>query len=114
MKKFYITFILLFALTCGSFAQQVNVGRNAVEVVVKIARFYPNPATSFINFEFDGIDRSSSLQIYNFLGKKMADEPIANNKISFNLDNYYRGLYIFQIRDKSGNIVESGKFQVIK
>lgn len=114
MKKIYTTFILLFTLTFGSFAQQANSANNLIEVIVKIARFYPNPATSVISFEFDAVDKSYTFQIYNFLGKKMADEPIANNKLSYNLDTYYRGLYIFQVRDKGGNIVESGKFQVVK
>ncbi|MBC7720920.1 MAG: T9SS type A sorting domain-containing protein [Pedobacter sp.] len=114
MKKLYITLILILTLTCGSFAQRVYSSNNAIEVMVKIIRFYPNPATSVINFEFEAVDKSYTFQIYNFLGKKMADEPIANNKLSYNLENYYRGLYIFQVRDKGGNIVESGKFQVVK
>ena len=114
MKNFCITFVLLFALTSGSFAQRISNGNNVTDVIVKITRFYPNPATSVISFEFANTDKFYTLQIYNFLGKKMADEPIANNKLSYNLENYYRGLYIFQVRDKGGNIVESGKFQVVK
>ena len=114
MKKLYTTIILLFAITSGCFAQQVSVANNTIEVAVKISKFYPNPATSFISFEFEGADKNYTFQIYNFLGKKMVDEPIANSKLSFTLENYYRGLYIFQVRDKGGNIVESGKFQVVK
>lgn len=114
MKKFYITLTLLFTIICGSFAQQLNSVNNAIEVTVKITRFYPNPATSVISFEFETVDKSYTFQIYNFLGKKMVDEPVTNNKLSYNLENYYRGLYIFQVRDKGGNIVQSGKFQVVK
>ena len=115
MKKFYVIFILLFTLTISSFAQQVIEGdNNTIEVAIKIVRFFPNPASSVINFEFNGSDKYCTLQIYNFLGKKMSDEQISNTKLTYNLDNYYRGLYIFQVRDKGGNIVESGKFQVIK
>ena len=114
MKKFYVIFILLLTLTTGSFAQQLSDEANTIEVSIKIVRFFPNPASSVINFEFNGIDKSNSLQIYNFLGKKMSDEQITNNRLTYNLDNYYRGLYIFQVRDRGGNIVESGKFQVIK
>ena len=114
MNKFYIIFILLFTLTTGSFAQQV-IGADKMKVLaIKIVRFFPNPASSVVNFEFNGTDNSYTLQIYNFLGKKMSDEQINNNKLTYNLDNYYRGLYIFQVRDKGGNILESGKFQVIK
>ncbi len=114
MKKFYVIFILLLTLTTGGFAQQLIDGDNTIAVAVKIVRFFPNPASSVINFEFTSTDKYYTLQIYNFLGKKMSDEQINNNKLTYNLDNYYRGLYIFQVRDKGGNIVESGKFQVIK
>jgi len=31
-----------------------------------------------------------------------------------NLGDFYRGIYIFQLRDRNGRIVDSGKFQVSK
>jgi hypothetical protein len=104
----------MLTLTSGSFAQEVSDADNTIEVAIKIVRFFPNPASSVINFEFNSTDKSYTLQIYNFLGKKMSEEQINNNKLTYNLDNYYRGLYIFQVRNKGGNIIESGKFQVIK
>jgi Secretion system C-terminal sorting domain len=81
-----------------------------------VQRFYPNPATQFINFEFDrGVDRSFTLEVYSFIGKKMTSVKVNSSKITIYFDdNYYRGLYIYQLRDKSNQIVESGKFQVIK
>jgi hypothetical protein len=82
---------------------------------VKVIKCYPNPATSIINFEFPTrIDRSYTLQIYSFTGKKMT-ELSASNKLSVMLNNdFYRGLYIYQLHDKTGKIVETGKFQVVK
>jgi hypothetical protein len=79
-------------------------------------QFYPNPATSIIYFEFPAnYDKANySLHIFNFLGKKMNEIQINGGKLSVQLDNYLRGLYVFQIRDKSGSIIESGKFQVVK
>jgi len=35
-------------------------------------------------------------------------------RTELNLDNYYTGIYIYQLRDQTGNIAESGKFNVIK
>jgi len=85
-------------------------------VNTKIIKAYPNPATSYIIFEFDkSVDRSYSLQIYAFYGKKMAELHINESKLNIYLDdNYMRGLYIYQLADLSGKIVESGKFQVNK
>lgn len=81
----------------------------------KITSFYPNPATSYINFEFiKPIEKGYVLQIYNFIGKKVSEVNINYNKTTISLDNYFRGIYIFQIRDKNGRVIDSGKFQVAK
>ena len=81
----------------------------------KTVKYYPNPAVNFINFEFlKTYDQSYSLEIYNFIGKKIADIKPTDKKIMVPLTDFYRGVYIFQLKDKQGNIVEAGKFQVAK
>ncbi len=82
---------------------------------VKVIKCYPNPATSFINFEFrKDIDQTYILRIYSFVGKQMIETPVSGNKVTFTLDNFYRGIYFFKLHDKAGKILESGKFQVVK
>jgi hypothetical protein len=45
----------------------------------------------------------------------MSEQRLSINKVSFTLDDHYtRGLYIFQLRDQAGRLIESGKFQVNK
>ncbi len=82
----------------------------------KIVKFYPNPATSLINFEFSNdVDKNYVLQVYSFIGKKMYEAPVSFNKISVILSNdFYRGIYLFRLCDKTGKVIETGKFQVIK
>jgi hypothetical protein len=88
---------------------------NGMETQVKILRLYPNPAISVINFEFQkSFEKGYTLQVYNFVGKKVSETFALTAKTSIPLNEFYRGVYIFQLRDKSGRIVESGKFQVIK
>lgn len=83
--------------------------------LVKTVKFYPNPATSFINFQFsENYNDSYTLVIFNFIGKKVEDLKVTDQKITVSLTDFYRGVYIFQLRDKQGNIIESGKFQVVK
>lgn len=78
----------------------------------KVVKCYPNPATSVVNFEFPG---PYTLQIYSFTGKKMTEVAATSNKVSVMLNNdFYRGIYIYQLRDKTGRVIETGKFQVIK
>ncbi|MDQ6755834.1 MAG: T9SS type A sorting domain-containing protein [Bacteroidota bacterium] len=113
MKKIYYIIIFIVVFSSGSFAQSKT--SLAGDPSAKIIRFYPNPAVSIINFEFPkGIDKSSSLQIYNFIGKKVFDSQTAAQKINISLTDFYRGVYIYQLRDRTGKIIESGKFQVVK
>src|ERR1700722_19136797 len=79
-------------------------------------RFYPNPATSYITFEdyLKKYDKNYSIQLFNFLGKKVYEFNLADQKNIVNLSDFFRGIYIYQLRDPTGKIVESGKFQVNK
>jgi hypothetical protein len=115
MRKLYISILFISALIFSSFitAHEHDYTRF---VDGKVTHFYPNPATTYINFTFDkSVDKTFSLQVYNFMGKKLSDIRITDSKIVITLDDAYsRGLYIYQLRDQSGRIVESGKFQVNK
>ncbi len=110
MKIFYIlSFILLTAFQSNS---QLN-RPTPQDVPVKVTKFYPNPAVSQITFDFDqNFNNTYSFQIYNFVGKKVVDLPAVTQKTVVNVSDFYRGVYIFQLRDKSGRVIDSGKFQV--
>lgn len=110
MKIFYaLSIILLLVLQVKS--QERNPGGEPAPIV----KFYPNPATSFITFDFQrGYDKSFNLQIFNFIGKKVQEVTNISPKTTVNLNDFYRGIYIFQLKDKNGKVVESGKFQVSK
>lgn len=106
MKRLLLlTFIVITAL----FAQ--GQGRSATDPVV---RFYPNPATSFVTFDFQkGPGAGYSMQIYNFpQGKKVHETKNMSQRTTISLTEYNRGVYIYQLRDRTGRMVESGKFQV--
>lgn len=81
----------------------------------QIVKFYPNPASTSINFELPkGYDKSYSIQLFNFMGKKVAEINATSLRVNYALDGLYRGVYIFQLRDKYGKVVDSGKFQVVR
>jgi hypothetical protein len=48
------------------------------------------------------------------MGKKITEIATINQRTNFSLDNFFRGVYVFQLRDKSGKILDSGRFQVVK
>jgi len=47
-------------------------------------------------------------------GRKMYELNNIAERITINLADFTRGVYIYQLRDKTGRLVESGKFQVSK
>ncbi len=114
MKKILLILsIILFTVTYS----QAQVSRNnpipdGTEIVLKI---YPNPATSYITFDFQkGFEKGYLIQVYNFLGKKMYESQDLSEKTTVNLSDYNRGVYIYHLVDRGGRVIESGKFQVSK
>ncbi len=109
MNKFY--FIVLF-IGSTFFAQAQDVKTSeppfpSLEGGAKVLRFYPNPANSVINFEFlKPVQKDLTLQVFNFIGKKVFELNGVSQKTTVPLNDFYRGIYIFQLRDKSGRIVE--------
>jgi hypothetical protein len=81
----------------------------------KIVKFYPNPAISFITFEVEKeSNKVYSLQIFNFLGRKVKDVADLSPKTVVNLSDLVRGIYIFQLKEQNGRVADSGTFQVNK
>lgn len=81
----------------------------------KVLRLYPNPATSYITFDFQkGHEKGLAIQVFSFLGRKMYESQNVTPKTTIDLTEYNRGVYIYHLRDQSGKLLESGKFQVSK
>lgn len=116
MNKFY--FVIVFScLTYFADSQTGKISEAGFlsDMPSKVVRFYPNPATNIINFEFSKpVQKDYILQVFNFVGKKVFESTAISQKTSVTLTDFYRGIYIFQLRDKTGRIIESGKFQVNK
>ena len=112
MKKFLLIAVSFYFSFSYANAQS---NRDQQKDKGSIVKFYPNPAISTINFDFQKpADKIFSLQVYNFLGRKMVEHANINERITINLADFNRGVYIYQLLDKTGKIVESGKFQVSK
>jgi hypothetical protein len=105
-----LSLILLTAIHSQGQSSRNNSSPDAAERIIKL---YPNPATSYITFDMQKTyERGLSIQVYNFLGKKMYENQNIAEKITVDLAEFNRGVYIYHLRDQSGKIIESGKFQV--
>jgi len=112
MRAFYALSLLILFFTV---AQAQDKPTGSLQPASRIVRFYPNPATSVINFDFvPGTEKNYNFQVFSFLGKKVIELNNLTPKTSINLSDFFRGVYIFQLRDKNGKVVDTGKFQVSK
>jgi hypothetical protein len=67
-------------------------------------RFYPNPATGFINIESE-ISSRGILNIYNIMGKLVMSEKIESNT-SVAIDYLNEGIYFFEFSSAEGRSVQ--------
>ena len=95
MNKLYLI-ILTTCFTLFAGAQTVKnseVNFSAETVRPKVLRFYPNPAVSVINFEFlKPVEGTHTLQVYNFVGKKVYELNAVSQKTTVPLTEFYRGV----------------------
>ena len=113
MRIFYITFSIILLSTFQARSQ--NRFGPLPDQDAKIVKFYPNPAVSIITFDLQKRpEKTYYLLIYNFLGKKVYEAPLPDEKKIINLSDFFRGIYIYQLKDETGKVIESGKFQVNK
>jgi Secretion system C-terminal sorting domain len=113
-KILYILFFVLF-VSLSSQGQSYSQPDNST-TQVKFLKTYPNPAITIVNIEFQkGYNRSYSLQILNSLVRKvyMAQSIPTAFSIDLRKEKIYRGIYIYQLLDRKGSIIESGKILVV-
>ena len=83
---------------------------------VKNVKYFPNPATTIINFDFsDKIDlKNATFKISSLIGKTMFETNKLTSRTVVNLNDFFRGIYIYQLIDRNGRVLESSKFVVQK
>ncbi|MBP6024143.1 T9SS type A sorting domain-containing protein [Ferruginibacter sp.] len=113
MKQIFYIIIFIIGLNFTSLAQNkiASPGNNSE----KLIKLYPIPATTVINFDFQsGYDKSFSFLVYNYTGKKVYELKNPPEKIILSLADFSRGFYYYQLRDKTGRLIETARFLVLK
>ncbi|MBN9385185.1 MAG: T9SS type A sorting domain-containing protein [Chitinophagaceae bacterium] len=112
MRIFYIILSIILLTSTQAFSQAKGPMPDPESKVIKL---YPNPAISYITFEVaKEPNKTYSLQIFNFLGRKVKEVTDISPKTVVNLSELVRGIYIFQLRDPNGRVTDSGTFQINK
>lgn len=107
--------IITFIVSLSVFPKAQSISTASASTAGSILRFFPNPAVTFVTFDFQKTYESGySIEVFNFLGKRVYEAKNLATRTTINLNDYNRGLYIYYLRDRNGKMVESGKFQVSK
>ena len=107
-----LSFILLIATQSQGQASRTVPATIPTDRIIKL---YPNPASTYIIFDLqNGYEKGFSVQVYSFLGKKMFESQNLSQKLTIDLSDFNRGLYMYHLIDATGKVIESGKFQVTK
>ena len=91
----------------------VSVGLKDPVAVFKV-KAYPNPAQNEVQFKGD-IAPIGNLKIYDIAGKMVYAAVVQGNATTISITDFVNGTYLYTITDDStGNVINSGKFNVIK
>jgi hypothetical protein len=106
-----LSFILLIAIQSQG---QMSRATPVADVQDRIIKLYPNPATTYITLDLQkDYKQGLTINVYNgVLGKKVFESINVPSKVTIDLNNFNRGVYIYHLIDANGRIIESGKFQV--
>lgn len=73
-------------------------------------QMYPNPASSELNFVYEGGSEIKTAAIYNIIGKTMAVYRVNGNSANMSLENMPAGIYILRLANAQGQLVATRKF----
>ena len=115
MKTIFLILTIFIGINFTSFAQNKITPDNGI-VQAKLIKSYPNPASTVVNFEFQkGYSRAYSIQVLNSIGKKVYQFKNMPSRLTIDIkvEKFYRGIYIYQLLDRNGLVIESGKILIV-
>lgn len=65
-------------------------------------KIYPNPTSSFLNIEGEGM---VSVEVYNTVGQRVMMQAVNGNSVQINTENLGNGLYIVRIHANDGTML---------
>jgi len=82
-------------------------------VAVKSFDLYPNPATDVLNIEFEEFVEGA-VEIIDFNGKNIIQQPFENTSISINLERVPTGNFVLVFKNKDGALAGFKQFSIVR
>ncbi|MGP8214680.1 MAG: T9SS type A sorting domain-containing protein [Bacteroidia bacterium] len=92
----------------------IVLGVNEISAPAVNVAVFPNPASTEVNFKISSTEMANHADIYDITGQKVNSYEVRDNLATINTASYATGLYIYQLYDKSGNVMKIGKFSVTR
>ena len=73
---------------------------------------YPNPATNQITFRYSA-QNAQNIFVYDMTGRQIGQAEMKSGMATLNTSAFASGIYFYHVTDKSGNVLDNGKFSVL-
>jgi hypothetical protein len=89
-------------------------GVNELYVSPASVTVYPNPATNDVHFNITSSGVTGYINVFDMTGQKVSTIDTHNNFATLNSSQLASGLYFYQLYDKAGSLMKTGKFSISK
>ena len=83
-----------------------GVGEQAGKATIEV---YPNPVKDILNVS-NSAGGNTVIEIVDATGRKVLTRPLAGNRAALDLGHLPSGLYMYQLRNASNQVLRTGKF----
>ena len=74
---------------------------------------YPNPAQTELNIKLASCE-DGYVNIIDITGRQISSTKFSDKLANINTSHFANGMYFYQVFDKSSNLIDRGKFSVVK
>lgn len=82
---------------------------DVADYTIEDFKVYPNPATSVVNFEVDGVE--GNVNIFSITGETVISSAISNSA-SIDVSELNNGIYIYTITDANNEVIKTDKLVI--
>ena len=77
------------------------------------SQVYPNPANTVLNIKLVSC-QSGIVYVVDMAGRQISTTAFSNQLATLNTSALTGGMYFYRVSDKNGNMIDAGKFMVVK